>query len=290
MADHMEQAGICSAAQCMQAYDLRSQQAVQRWSHALPEPVQRDAANLVADAAAAAVRRWRSWCVGEVEQPEDPDDPSDAPVPQASRRPGAGLVPEAGTVDPEHPASPAGAGALRLQRQLTRIMDACVARGLLQRARQAEDREREWLLKELASQHVNHEWLWRIDPNKGPALAPDDYVAAVRLRLGAGGRSESVPCACCSSALLAPSGLHALLCARGPSTRGHNAVRDELFAVASSLDSTSELEPTGLISSHPGLRPADLLTGVSGFSARHASLDVGICCPAAAGAGSDAAA
>ena len=43
----------------------------------------------------------------------------------------------------------------------------------------------------------------------------------------------------------------------------------------------------GLISSRPGLRPADLLTGASGFSARLAALDVGICCPAAAGAGSD---
>ncbi len=167
------------------------------------------------------------------------------------------------------------------------MMDASTARGLLQRARQSEDRDREWLLAELVSPHVSHEWLWRIDPNKGSALAADDYVAAVRLRLGSGGPSDAVPCASCGDALLGPSGLHALLCACGPSTRGHNAVRDELFQVASSLDSTSELEPTGLIPSRPGLRPADLLTGVSGFSGRHAALDVGICCPAAAGAGND---
>ena len=251
--------------------------------------MQQEASSLIADAAAAAARRWRSWCTGEVEEPEDPDDPGDDGVPsvRGSRRPGAGLVPEAGTEDPEHPASPQGAGALRLQRQLTRMMDACTARGLLQRARQSDDRDREWLLAELVSPHVNHEWLWRLDPNKGPCLAADDYVAAVRLRLGAGGPSEAVPCASCGDALLGPSGLHAMLCARGPSTRGHNAVRDELFAVASSLDSTSELEPLGLIPSRPRLRPADLLTGVSGFSARHAALDVGICCPAAAGAGDD---
>ena len=166
-------------------------------------------------------------------------------------------------------------------------MDACVARGLLASIRQAGDWEREHLLAELASPDVNHEWLWRIDPNKGSALHPDEYAAAVRLRLGAAGPSEVVTCANCGDALLGPSGFHCLLCARGPSTRGHNAVRDELFKVAHSLDSTSELEPVGLISSRPLLRPADLLTGASGFSARLAALDVGICCPTAAGAGSD---
>ena len=56
-------------------------------------------------------------------------------------------MPDAGTEDPEHPAAQAN----RLQRQLTRIMDTCTARGLLMRARQAGDWEREWLLAELAT-------------------------------------------------------------------------------------------------------------------------------------------
>ena len=43
----------------------------------------------------------------------------------------------------------------------------------------------------------------------------------------------------------------------------------------------------GLVPSRPGLRPADVLTGVSGLSARLVALDVGICSPAAAGAGAD---
>lgn len=287
MADHLQGAGICGAAQCMEAYDLRTRRAAASWSQVLPPAVRLEATQLTDDAAEAAARRWRSCCAGDIAAPEDPDDPCEHPPPRGSRHPGAGLVPEAGTEDPEHPASPQGAGATRLQRQLTRLMDACAARGLLQRARSSGDWEREWLLAELTSPHVNHEWMWRIDPNKGSALSADDYMAAVRIRLGAGGPTEAVPCACCGDALLGPSGLHALLCARGPSTRGHNAVRDQLFAVASSLDSTSELEPPGLIPSRPRLRPADLLTGVSGFSARHVALDVGICCPAAVGAGTD---
>jgi hypothetical protein len=168
-----------------------------------------------------------------------------------------------------------------------RITDACVARGLLSRVRAAGDWYREHLLAELCSPDVSHEWPWSLHPDKGDALSPDDYVAAARLRLGAAGPTEAVPCACCGNAVIGPTGLHALLCARGPSTRGHNAIRDELYAVASSLDATSEREPGGLIPSHPGLRPADLLTGASGLSGRLVALDVGVCCPAAAGAGAD---
>ena len=94
-------------------------------------------------------------------------------------------------------------------------------------------------------------------------------------------------CASCNDALLSPSGLHSLLCARAASTRGHNAVRDELFKVTVSLESSFEKEPTGLIPSRPRLRPADVLTCVSGLTGRCAALDVGISCPAAAGAGND---
>jgi len=255
----------------------------------LPAAERAEASRLLEDAAAAASRRWQSWCAGEAEEPEDPDEPGTASGARGSRRPGAGLVPEVGTEDPEHPAAPAGAGAARLQRQLTRIMDACAARGLLQQARASDDWDRQWLLAELVSPDVSHEWLWRLDHHKGPALDPADYVAAVRLRLGSGGPAEAIPCSCCGDALLGTSGLHAFLCARGQSTRGHNAVRDALFKVAASLDPSSELEPLGLIPSRPRLRPADLLTGVAGFSARHVALDVGICCPAASGAGNDCA-
>ena len=180
----------------MASYDVRSAQAAQRWSQVLPEAVRQEVARLVDDAAAGATRRWRAWCAGEADEPEDPEDPTAHVRPRGSRRPGAGLVPEAGTEDPAHPASPVGAGALRLQRQLTRMMDACAARGLLERARQSGDWERELLLRELSSPDVSQEWLWRIDANKGPALSPDDYAAAVRLRLGSGGPAEAVPCAC----------------------------------------------------------------------------------------------
>lgn len=56
---------------------------------------------------------------------------------------------------------------------------------------------------------------------------------------------------------------------------------------ASAIDGTSELEPLGLVSSRPALRPADVLTGVPDPSGRLAALDVGIIAPQAHGAGED---
>ena len=114
-----------------------------------------------------------------------------------------------------------------------------------------------------------------------------DFATAVRIRLGAGGPDEEVICANCGEATLGRSARHALLCARGPCNRGHNEVRDDVYAFASSIDASTELEPVGLESSRPALRPADVLTGVPDPSGRLAALDVGIIAPHAQGAGDD---
>ena len=63
-------------------------------------------------------------------------------------------------------------------------------------------------------------------------------------------------------------------------------MRDTLHAVAKTTDSQAELEPEGLITSHPRLRPADVLTGAF-HQGRLAAVDVGVICPTAAGAGLD---
>ena len=254
------------------------------WRRTLPEQTWPQVDRLLADAAAATERRWCSWRNGEEAPLEDPPDAARA---RGTRHPGGGLVPDAGTEEAEHPAAHEAGGGLRLQRQLVRLADASVAVGLMQRARAAGDWEREQLLSEVSSPEVCHEWLWALDSNKGPTLSSADFVSAVRLRLGAAGPAEDTPCACCGRAFLGPAATHVFLCARAPSTRGHNAVRDVLYDVASSIDPTTEKEPTGLIPSRPALRPADVLTGVSGLSGRLAALDVGICSPAAAGAGRD---
>ena len=93
-------------------------------------------------------------------------------------------------------------------------------------------------------------------------------------------------CGNCGEAYLCPGGYHALVCARGESTRGHNDIRDDLHAMARTVDATAETEPEGLIPSHPRLRPADVLT--SAFTAgQQAAVDVGITAPGARGSGAD---
>ena len=64
MCRHTEEEGIATVTQCMTAYDARSQAACARWSASLPEGMHDQARLLIEAAAAAAVRRWRSWCEG----------------------------------------------------------------------------------------------------------------------------------------------------------------------------------------------------------------------------------
>ncbi len=87
--------------------------------------------------------------------------------------------------------------------------------------------------------------------------------------------------------LLDPCCRHALLCAPGESTRGHNEVRDCLLDFARLADSTSEPEVLGLIASAPGLRPADVLTSALGDANQLTALDVGVASPDSVGAGDD---
>ena len=68
--------------------------------------------------------------------------------------------------------------------------------------------------------------------------------------------------------------------------RGHNAIRDELHRMASPVHAGAELEPLALIPSQPALRQADVLTSAC-HNGRFMAIDVGVICPAAAGAGAD---
>ncbi len=242
-----------------------------------PRHVQR----LIEDAAELAAARWRSWCEG-VEPP-----PQDEGTDEARPSTAAGLIGAVGTEDVEHPCSTVPFTPLRLQQQLTRVVDKCAAQGLAQKFHEQQRWGDLHRLSDLADEAASHEWLWAVHPHKASRLeANDEYVAAVRLRLGCGGPEEPALCGNCGVTTLGCSGEHALLCAQGESTRGHNAVRDELHNVALSIDSTAEVEPEGLIASHPRLRPADVLTGA--FHNGHlAAVDVGVISPSAAGAGSN---
>ena len=93
-------------------------------------------------------------------------------------------------------------------------------------------------------------------------------------------------CGNCGKAVVGCAGGHALLCAKGESTRGHNDIRDELHCMACTVHAGAETEAQGLIPSRPLLRPADILTGAF-HNGRLAAVDVGVICPTATGAGAD---
>ena len=100
---------------------------------------------------------------------------------------------------------------------------------------------------------------------------------AVRLRLGVAQGPPKQRCLVCGRDCTV-DGAHALCCAPGPSTRGHNEARDCLLALARRGDPHAEKEALGLLPTAPGSRPADVLTSAVGGNGLVA-LDVGIASP-----------
>jgi hypothetical protein len=117
-------------------------------------------------------------------------------------------------------------------------------------------------------------------------LTDADFVLAARLRLGAPLVDGPVLCALCGGHV-DRTARHALCCATGTSTTGHNGVRDELLRLAHLADPAASSEPPGLITAHPALRPADVLTSAA-RSGGLSALDIGVVSPDAVGRGDDA--
>jgi len=280
MCEHTAAAGLCSAALSLQTYDARTAAAWAEWLQSLPEAVHGEARQLLADARDLAQRRWESLVRGCEPAAETTGGPP-------ALAPGGRLIAALGTEDVEHPHTRTAHGAVALQQQLTRLADRCVAAGLMNKLRAQERWGDLHRLQDLSAPDASHDWLWAVGPHKGARIdSADEFTAAVRLRLGCGGPAEPVQCSCCGVATLQCSSEHALHCAAGESTRCHNDVRDTLHAIAKTTDSQAELEPEGLIASHPRLRPADVLTGAF-HHGRLAAVDVGVISPTAAGAGLD---
>ena len=199
----------------------------------------------------------------------------------------AGLVQDAGEEDVEHPFA-TNLRTPRVQRALSRIVDGVSAQGVKEHYEQLEEFFDVARLEDLQHIETDHCWLWSLCAQQGVVVEDrDEFVEAVRVRLGAGGLLASTLCSCCGHRALDRAGAHASCCAPGESTRGHNAVRDVLFEFAIHADPSTEKEPEFLIPSRPRDRPADVLT--SAVPGCVAALDVGVASPAAAAAGDDAA-
>jgi hypothetical protein len=180
------------------------------------------------------------------------------------------VVAGVGFDDPEH----AGARCVpRLQSRLARVIDAERA-DAYSRLADADGRDHDARrVRDLSDGSINHEWLASLAPSSRHTLEPDVYVDAVRLRLGAA-EAATAGCRVCGRPFVVDAA-HALCCAPGAATRGHNETRDCLLGLARDGDPQAVAEALGLLPAAPDSRPADVLTNAAGGTGLVA-LDVGI--------------
>ena len=177
-------------------------------------------------------------------------------------------------------------GHLAVQRRLCEITDRRHAADIVDGLEASGDAGGARLLRELRDPGNDHSWLWAMHPAHGACLQPGDYVLAARVRIGAPVLHGAASCALCGGTV-DPLARHALCCATGTSTSGHNAVRDEVLRLAHLADGAAVAEAAGLITAHPSLRPADVLTSAARPGGL-AAVDVGVVSPDASGRGGDA--
>ena len=173
---------------------------------------------------------------------------------------------------------------LRLQFLITTALDASSRDQLRKHHEDSGNYAAVRRIEELSHKEVHHGWLWHLSQHHGPVLSNEEFLEAVRVRLGCAGPTEPVPCARCGECLFDSGGSHAACCAIAESTRGHYGVVKQLLSRVQQCDPSAETEVAGLI---PGtnLRPADILTQALGNCL--SAIDVGITSPDSRYAGLD---
>jgi hypothetical protein len=190
----------------------------------------------------------------------------------------------------------------RLQHRLLAALDDEALKGVLTglgARREAAAIVRHRRLADLGSSQTNHDWLWAVNPAHGYVLHPDDYAVAVRLRLGLSvvEYEGEMKCGECELRIEADDvGRHALLCAKGKRTIGHNRIRDHLADLARLSDGRAQTEVGWAAAVRGGggdgdaRRPADILTSAAPVgSVGSVAIDIGITTPHTAAAVADAA-
>jgi hypothetical protein len=140
-------------------------------------------------------------------------------------------------------------------------------------------------LRELRDPSVNHEWLHHLDKAVGRVMDDDDYIDAVRLRLGARVHPEPFVCPECGS-LSDTFACHSSCCAKAERTKGHYAVVGVCLDYIAKADPGATVEPAGLSESMPQARPGDIYTS-GAVPNREAALDITVVSQEAGHAGHD---
>ena len=125
------------------------------------------------------------------------------------------LVPADEDEDPEHPHARCSGHSLAMQHLITQHIDVHLERVLLERMQMEGGQEDVKRIRDLQHKENDHGWMWALSGHKGPTLCNDEYIDAVKLRLGTAGPLDPVPCAYCGVELLDSGGQHSTCCARG---------------------------------------------------------------------------
>ncbi|CAK0833355.1 unnamed protein product, partial [Prorocentrum cordatum] len=180
------------------------------------------------------------------------------PAPDLAATVQARIVAHSGIEDPEHPDAAARGG---LQARLSDLVAGVRLDGIYAELQRQEDWSGLHLLDDLRDPDTDHSWMWVLSSATGDHVRAGEFVVAVRLRLGAPVLEAPATCACCGGELDREC-RHALRCAPGAITRGHNKVRDSLLGLASLSDNAAAVEVPGLVPSHSAL-----LTGAGACAA-----------------------
>ena len=264
----MAEAGFVEQGVLEARFDARTAAAEERLRNLCHSPAAADQVSAHVRAADdAANTACRHALSGRGVTPGRPTQPSDSVLPAEQHLHGV-------------PKAPA------LQRQLCRVLDGKRRARLCEKWRTAGREEDAIRLEDLADSHQDHTWVGAEHPERGPGLSSNEWVTAIRLRLGLDFLASDRLCSACGKSILDTRCSHALCCAKGESTRGHNQVRNFLLAAFAPADPGAEAEVPGLAPSQPTWRPADILT-TAAHPTMSVAVDVMVKCPFAAGAGQD---
>eukprot|EP00929_Paragymnodinium_shiwhaense_P026577 TRINITY_DN1578_c0_g1_i1.p1 TRINITY_DN1578_c0_g1~~TRINITY_DN1578_c0_g1_i1.p1 ORF type:complete len:384 (+),score=60.22 TRINITY_DN1578_c0_g1_i1:335-1486(+) len=279
-----------NGSELLDSFDRKTFEAMQELQQALDAEESSQVARLVEAAQEAAQQAWERAKSGaprgstESQQGMRWTEPGEVDIDGEPQVAGSPVFSAALRGDPDEDGTQRTARNVKLQKELSLLVDNTKLRRLLSSLHEAGDHPTLRRLQELRDPDVCHTWLWHIDPRGGTILKEADFTTAVKHRLGAHFTSEPVQCRVCGD-LMSTTASHALCCAPAESTAGHYTVVRATLDGLRVADSSAVTEVRGLVENSTA-RPADIYTNAA-IPGRDAALDITIVSQDALAAGED---
>jgi hypothetical protein len=232
MTEHLSQAGLADSNVVMDAYDTRTQQAVLRLIGELPS----EEGTSICDEVSQAVQDADRERAALFEDHDGAGSASRGDTQGRSQMAGNGIVPQDEEEDAEHPAHAARNFSRHMQKVLQRHVDTHKKNELLEQHREAQQQDSLDRINNLSHPETDHDWLWALNRNRSPVVDAEEYVEAVRARLGCAGLADRMPCGRCGAVFSIGNGSHASCCSLAEATRGHHCISRFVFDQVKTCD------------------------------------------------------